>query len=122
MFFRELIKAIFVFKAVSNNGMSNSIPFCFIRSLILITSNVGISRSFICVKSNKFRFKFSTSVTTTATSGKSSSFLFKSNSITTFSSMEFAFKLYVPGKSIIFALVIWFNLVTPVFLSTVIPG
>ena len=87
-----------------------------------MTKIVGISRSFICVKSNKFRFKFSTSVTTRATSGNNLSFLFNSNSITTFSSMELAFKLYVPGKSRMLALIFEVNLQKPIFFSTVIPG
>ena len=68
-------------------------PLYTILSDILMTKIVGISKSLICVKSKRFLFKFSTSVTTMATSGKSLSFLFKSNSITTFSSSELAFKL-----------------------------
>jgi len=74
-------------------SISNEMPLYFIRSAILMTKIVGISKSLIWVKSNRLRFKFSTSLMTTATSGKSLSFLFKSNSITTFSSRDDAFKL-----------------------------
>ena len=59
-----------------------------------MTNIVGISRSLIWVKSNKFRFKFSTSVTTIATSGNNLSFLFSSNSITTFSSIDILSKIF----------------------------
>ena len=89
---------------------------------MLITKIVGIFKSLIWVKRSKFRFRFSTSVTTIATSGKSGSFLLSKSSITTFSSSELAFKLYVPGKSKIVALKSKGKLQTPIFFSTVIPG
>ena len=89
---------------------------------MLITNMVGISKSLICVNKSRLRFRFSTSLTTTATSGKSLSFLFKRSSITTFSSKDEAFKLYVPGRSIIWALTPRGNLQIPSFFSTVIPG
>ena len=57
-----------------------------------------------------------------ATSGKSLSFLLSKSSMTTFSSKEDAFKLYVPGKSIIWALTPRGSLQIPSFFSTVIPG
>ena len=89
---------------------------------MLMTKIVGISKSLICVNKSKLRFRFSTSVTTIATSGYNLSFLLSINSMTTFSSMELAFRLYVPGKSNIFPLTLLGNLQKPIFFSTVIPG
>ena len=120
--FLVLTKAILVFNSFSSLGMSNVMPFLAMTSLILTTKSVGIFKSLIWVNRSRFRFRFSTSATTTATSGKSLSFLLSNNSMTTFSSIEDALRLYVPGKSKMCALTPRDNLQTPSFLSTVMPG
>ena len=122
LFFRGLIDTTGTPNSRSSSIRSISMPFFFARSSMVRATTTGMRRSIICEQNNRLRFRLLASATSTTIWGCTKASTFINTLYDTHSSALRGYRLYVPGKSIKFAVIPGSSTHVPVFLSTVTPG